>query len=99
MLTDDATDPGLKRSEDTEPTDMADVYLVLDQHERQKGFVRPYRDTYRHTTCRQLTKMQIEIAQTFARDPLFYRGTYCTTCQMHRPLAEFTWEDGTVVGS
>lgn len=78
---------------------MAEVYLVLDEEERKKGFTRPYRDTYRHTACGMLTRMGYEIAETYARDPFFYGGTYCTTCQMHRPVAEFTWEDGSQVGS
>ena len=27
-------------------------------------------------------------------DPFFYGATYCVGCQMHRPLAEFNWDDG-----
>lgn len=50
--------------------------------------------------CGALTKMSREIAETYARDPNFYSGTFCTACREHRPLDEFVW-DGTVeeVGS
>lgn len=98
-ITIDPTDPRLARSDDTEPREMAEAYLVLSEEERHKKFVRPYRDTYRHVPCGALTKMGLEIAETYARDPTFYGGTYCTNCRMHRPLNEFIWEDGTQVGS
>ena len=39
-------------------------------------------------------KQATDIAETYARDPKFYGGTYCVSCRMHRPVAEFTW-DGT----
>lgn len=44
--------------------------------------------------CRALTRMGSALAETYARDPKFYGSTYCVTCQMHRPVAEFVW-DGT----
>jgi hypothetical protein len=44
--------------------------------------------------------MGLALCETYARDPKFYGATYCVHCQMHRPLAEFVWdEDGSVVGS
>ncbi len=95
----DPTDPRLMRGEDTEPREMAEAYLVLSEEERHKKFVRPYRDTYVHLACHQLTKMTLEIAETYARNPAFYGYTYCCNCRMHRPLNEFRWEDGTQVGS
>jgi hypothetical protein len=50
--------------------------------------------------CDTLTKMNITIAETYARDPDFYGATYCCGCQKHLPLSEFIWE-GTndIVGS
>lgn len=45
-------DPRLTRSVDKEPTKMAEVYLVLSEEERSKGFVRPVRHTYIHTGIR-----------------------------------------------
>lgn len=47
-LTTDPKDPRLKRGVDREPGPQNEVYLVLSEEERAKGFVRPYRDVYRH---------------------------------------------------
>lgn len=69
-------------------------YVVLSPAERSKGFVRPYRDAYRHLKCGAITTMSREIAETYARDPHFYSGTFCTTCRSHYPVGEggeFTW--------
>lgn len=50
--------------------------------------------------CGATTTMNRTIAETYARDPHFYGSTYCTTCRMHLPVAEFVWEDdGSAVGS
>ena len=50
--------------------------------------------------CGTLTKMSQDIAETYARDPKFYGGTFCCGCGKHLPLEEFVW-DGTdeTVGS
>ena len=75
-------------------------YVVLSAEERAKGFVRPVRDSYVHLKCGTVTKMGRSIAETYARQPNFYSGTFCVHCRVHLPLAEFRW-DGTdeVVGS
>ena len=73
-------------------------YLVLCPDERAKGFVRPFRDTYKHLTCGQTTTMGRAIAETYSRDPTFYSGTMCVTCRAHFPLSEFVWLDGSQVG-
>ena len=99
-VTSDRDDPRLTRGVDTEPRDQAEVYLVLSDEERAKGFVRPLRRAYVHTDgCGALTTMGTALSETYARDPKFYGATYCTGCRMHRPLSEFRWEDGEVVGS
>lgn len=101
-LTTDRNDPRLPRKHgpDEEPVPQQEVYLVLSDEERMKGFVRPYRDRYQHLTRGSVTTMGRAIAETYARDPYFYGGTYCVHCQMHRPLSEFVWDsDGTPVGS
>lgn len=50
--------------------------------------------------CGLITTMGLTLCETYARDPGFYGSTYCTYCQMHRPVEEFVWnEDGAVVGS
>ena len=75
-------------------------YLVLCPEERAKGFVRPVRRSYVHTKCGTLTTMGLALAETYARDPKFYGGTFCCGCHAHFPVAEFTWDsDGSVVGS
>ena len=51
-LTSDRNDPRLTHGVDSEPTTQAEVYLVLSEEERAKGFVRPVRDTYRHVGIR-----------------------------------------------
>lgn len=73
-------------------------YVVLSAEERAKGFVRPVRRSYVHDTCRGITTMAPVIAETYARNPHFYRGTYCAICRTHFPVGpdgEFTWEGTT----
>ncbi len=93
--TSDPSDPRLTHGADTEPTVQAEVYLVLSDEERAKGFIRPVRRSYVHDECGAVTTMGQPIAETFARNPVFYGATYCVSCQMHRPVAEFMWDDGT----
>lgn len=75
-------------------------HVVLSYEERSKGFVRPVRRSYVHNECGALTIMAQSIAETYARDPSFYSGTFCATCKDYFPLEEFVW-DGTdeTVGS
>jgi hypothetical protein len=98
-LTTDPNDPRLTRGAD--PADapykeQADVYLVLSEEERAKGFVRPVLTSYWHVTCGKITTMGLALAETYARDPSFYGGTYCAHCGQHRPVGpdgEFYWCD------
>jgi hypothetical protein len=69
-------------------------YIVLTAEERAKGFVRPVRQKYLHKTCGVVTHMGLSLAETYARDPSFYSGTFCVGCKAHFPLDQFTW-DGT----
>lgn len=98
--TTDPTDPRLGHGSNTKPVPQNEAYLVLSEKERKAGFVRPVRRSYVHDACGTVTTMSQAIAETYARDPRFYGSTYCVRCQMHRPVAEFTW-DGTTerVGS
>jgi len=66
-------------------------YIVLSEEERKKGFVRPVRTKYVHDKCGTETIIGMSIAETYARDPTFYTGTFCPHCHNHFPLAEFTW--------
>jgi hypothetical protein len=97
--TTDSNDPRLGHGSDDEPRPQNKAYLVLSEEERAKGFIRPLRLSYIHTKCGAKTIIGRPIAETYARDPKFYGATYCAVCGMHRPVSEFAWEDGSVVGS
>lgn len=69
-------------------------YVVLADEERAKGFVRPYRNEYKHLKCGQITTMGRTISETYARNPFFYSGTFCAHCRNHFPVGltgEFVW--------
>ena len=71
-------------------------YVVLSEDERARGFVRPVRRSYIHQKCGVETRMGIALAETYARDPLFYSGTFCCGCGAHFPVGpdgEFVWSD------
>jgi len=72
-------------------TGMQKDYIVLCPDERAKGFVRPVRTTYLHVPCGTTTTMGRALAETYARDPGFYSGTFCVLCARHFPLTEFVW--------
>jgi hypothetical protein len=110
-LTTDRTSPCLK---EVRPDGQQECYLILSDEERAKGFVRPVRRSYVHVACGVETRMPEAIAETYARNPKFYGGTYCVGCGNHFPLIHadpndpsdpekniqaFLWDDGTAVGS
>lgn len=77
-------------------------YVVLSEVDRAKGFVRPVRTAYVHEKCGTKTTMALSIAETYAREPGFYGGTFCATCRKHYPVGEtgeFVWDDGSKVGT
>lgn len=91
--TDDRNDPALREVDPA--TGQQSKYLVLSDEERAKGFVRPIRTAYVHDRCGTVTTMGQSIAETYARDPSFYGGTYCAACRGHFPVGaegEFTWD-------
>jgi hypothetical protein len=99
-LTTDPNDPSLTHGPDPAdgpPQPQAATYLVLTDEERAKGFIRPVRLSYWHTTCGTITTMNRAIAETYARQPIgFYGSTYCVACGLHRPVGpdgEFHWCD------
>jgi hypothetical protein len=106
-LTSDPNDPRLTRGVDNSPRDQAEVYLVLSEEERAKGFVRPVRYSYLHLVCGSVTTMGQALSETYARDPGFYGATYCCTCRQHCRVGEdgeFIWveadgSDGPKVGT
>lgn len=100
-LTDDPRDPRLGHGVDEEPIPQHDVYLVLSEAERAKGFNRPLVRTYVHAValggCGAETRMGYELSETYARDPGFYGATYCVGCRMHKAVGEdgeFYWSNG-----
>ena len=91
-ITSDRNDPGLRK---VGPDGMQESYLVLSEEERAKGFVRPVRTKYIHLKCGAVTTMGLALAETYARDPKFYSGTFCATCRDHFPVGaegEFVWD-------
>jgi hypothetical protein len=75
-------------------TGMQKAYVVLSDEERSKGFVRPVRRTYTHEKCGSETTMGLALAETYARAPTFYSGTFCVACRNHFPVGpegEFVW--------
>lgn len=78
-------------------------YVVLSPEERAKGFVKPLRHSYIHAFpsevdrqvgCGVETRMGLSIAETYAREPKFYSGTFCVGCRTHFPLNQFIWVGG-----
>lgn len=98
------TDPNDVHPEKIGPDGQQENYLVLSEEERKKGFLRPYRDTYKHLLCGTTTKMGTALSETYARDPSFYGGTFCVNCHRHFNLKlpdgdyAFRWLDGHGVG-
>lgn len=98
-LTSDPSDPRLTRGPDPAdgpPVGQAEVYLVLSEEERARGFVRPVRQSYWHSTCGTVTKMALPIAETYSADPHHYGSTYCVGCRLHLPVGrdgDFYWCD------
>lgn len=80
------------------PNGQQNDYVVLAEEERAKGFVRPVRRSYKHLKCGVVTTMGQTLAETYARDPSFYSGTFCCGCGTHftfgKPDGDFVW-DGT----
>lgn len=92
--TNDPNDPRLR--EVNPNTGLQAAYLVLSDEERAKGFVQPVRTTYFHVPCGSTTTMSRPLAETYARDPSFYGGTYCARCRDHFALDQFVWVENGV---
>lgn len=84
-LTTDRNDPCIQN---IRPDGQQACYLVLPEEERAKGFVRPVRQTYKHVVCGSTTTMGLAIAETYARNPHFYGGTFCVHCGRHFDLVD-----------
>lgn len=91
QLTDGTPVPADHSHTTLRPDGQQQGYVVLSPEERAKGFVKPVRHSYIHT-CGVVTKMGQALAETYARDPRFYSGTFCCGCHAHFPLIQFTWD-------
>ena len=66
-ITTDSQDPRLGHGVDETPVPQQEIYLVLSEDERKKGFIRPYRESYKHVgdkpkyTLRDLTDEEKEL--------------------------------------
>jgi hypothetical protein len=101
-LTDGEAVPADGSHRELKPNGQQKGYVVLSDAERARGFVRPVRRTYVHGKCGVATTMGQSLAETYARDPAFYSGTFCVGCGKHFPVGadgEFTWADGSKVGT
>jgi len=95
-ITTDHNHPGINKVREDGQNE---AYIVLSEEERAQGFVRPVRRSYIHDKCGVSTRIHLSIAETFARDPTFYKGGgFCCGCGEHVPSAELKWEDGGIVG-
>lgn len=92
-ITSDRDDPELSIIDPENGMQMS--YLVLGEEERTpQKYVQPVRTSYTHLACGGITTMNLAIAQTYARDPAYYSGTYCARCMGHYPVGpngEFVW--------
>lgn len=68
----------------TNETGQHDGYIVLCEDERKKGFVRPYRDSYRHLGAEVMT----DDPKFGGGDRLLRRGGCNTVTTMGRALSE-----------
>lgn len=91
-LTDGSPVPADGSHKEIQPSGMQKGYVVLSSEERAKGFVKPVRRSYIHQKCGVVTTMGYALAETYARNPYFYSGTFCVGCHTHFPLNEFTWD-------
>lgn len=83
---------------EAKPNGQQKDYVVLTAEERAKGFVEPVRRSYVHEKCGSVTTMGQQLAETYARCPDFYSGTFCCSCSNHFPVGatgEFVWKGTT----
>jgi hypothetical protein len=63
------------------------VHVGVESTPEGEGIVKPG-----SVGCGTRTTMALSLAETYARDPKFYGGTFCCGCRVHLPLDEFVWE-------
>lgn len=71
------------------------AYLHVGRNPEMRGHVLIHPDK---GACGTRTSMARALAETYARDPGFYSGTFCVSCRTHLPVGadgEFIWEGTT----
>ena len=68
----------------------------LIQDEIELGYVRPYRREYIHVLehCNCQTRISLELAVLFAKNPTFASEAQCSNCEKLVPVGELMWADG-----
>src|SRR5690242_17946231 len=60
-------------------------YTHLGKIQKLEGVDGTTFDGPRYGGCGVVTRMSLPIAETYARDPKFYSGTFCIGCKKHLP--------------
>lgn len=94
QLTDGSPVPEDGSHKALKPNGQQQGYVVLSPEERAKGFVQAVRSSYLHLPCGGMTTMGQGLSETYAREPWFYSGTFCSHCGAHFELNQFEWADG-----
>ncbi len=79
-------------------------YVKYEEYPASQGAMlgRYWTEKQLNSGCGTVTTMGLSLAETYARDPAFYAGTFCAGCHAHFPVGpegEFEWEDGSKVGT
>jgi len=67
--------------------------------ERDAGLTRPLCCAWRHQVCGTQTVIPLPTAIAWARNPAHCATARCAHCATSGPVDEFTWSDGTPVGT
>lgn len=91
-LTTDPNDPRLNRDRDnSKPGPQNEVYLVLSEEERAKGFVRPVRCIYRHVGDRPKFPLRELTAEELERHGQFGYVAFEAYPESYRPVTGRFW--------
>jgi len=88
MITTDPTDSRLK---ETKPDGQQSAYLVLSEEERAKGFVRPYRDTYKHVGKQSQYSLRDMTPEEHERYDQYGYVKFETYPESHSPVTGRYW--------
>ena len=87
---------------DEEKMNYRDKYVKFEVYPESEKFKGSFwtQEELDNNGCGTETTMGLKIAETYARNPKFYGGTFCCECGKHLPLKEFVWKDtDQIVGS